>query len=84
VHALANITVTMSEEPLPSSVGKSTVTRRCFSWLRDVNLRVCLLIISITSRYTESTFVPVVHCRYLTLFISWFLLLKFTSSSLET
>jgi len=52
----------VGEEPQQSSVdgNKATLTRRCFSWVRDINLRVCFSIISILS-YIDLTVVPVVH-----------------------
>jgi len=44
-----SITVMTGHEPQQSSTdgNKATVTRRCFIWARDVNLRVCFLSISI-------------------------------------
>ena len=34
-----------------TDANKATATRRCFSWVRDVNLRVCFLIVSIVKLY---------------------------------
>jgi len=50
----------VGEEPQQSNVdaNKATVTRRCFRWVRDINLRVRFLIISILS-CIDLTTVPV-------------------------